>query len=377
MKSVYLDYAATTPMALEAAEAMRQWSTEYFGNPSSLHSFGRKAKMQLEQTRDLLAQLLQARPSEIVFTSGGTESNNLALVGAAAANKEKGRHLLIGSTEHPSVIETAKQLQRQGFKVRWLKPDIHGQITDTIVNEQLSDETVLVSVMHVNNESGIVNPVAEIARLCRQHRIVFHCDAVQSFGKLKVDLNTIPADLLTVSSHKIYGPKGVGALVIRQKSKLYPLIYGGGQEANRRGGTENMPGIAGLYQALRLLPADDSEYLKIKQLRDYFETELKRRFPFCRIIGENTGRSPYISHISFLGAANDSLLMQLDLAGIAVSVGSACSSGSITKSHVLRAMNLPQEVINGAIRFSYGRYTTKEELDYTLEQLERIISGRK
>ncbi len=374
MQSVYLDYAATTPLSPAAGKAMLQWSTEYFGNPSSLHAFGRKAKIKLEETRDRLALILRARSSEIVFTGGGTESNNLALIGAATANKEKGRRILVGRTEHPSVIETAKHLQQTGFEIRWLKADAHGRITEAEIMEELNKDTILISVMHVNNETGIVNPVEKIAKICQRRQILFHCDAVQSFGKLSLDVNKVPVDLLTVSAHKIYGPKGVGALYVRSKTPFSPLIHGGGQEARRRAGTENMPGIAGLYEALSLLPADDSEYLHIKKLRDYFEEELKRRFPICRIIGQETERSPHISQVAFVGLPNDSLLMQLDLAGIAVSVGSACSSGSITHSRTLQAMGLMQEIIDSAVRFSYGRHTTHEELDYTLEQLKRILS---
>jgi len=370
---VYLDYTATTPVDPEVQRAVASFLGDTFGNPSSPHRFGQKAKIVLEKTRDVLAESLQCLPKEIVFTSGGTESNNLALIGAATANRRKGSHIIISALEHASVLESARQLEKLGFEVTWLESDPGGMISPEMVSGHIRPSTILVSAMHVNNETGVINPVKEIAELCRSRGIIYHMDAVQSFGKIPFSLKDIAASLIPVSAHKIYAPKGSGALIIRTKTMLDPLTHGGSQEADRRPGTENMPGIAGFGAAVNQLKTLPEMYEQVTRIRDYFELNLKDICPECLIIGADSPRSPYISSVSFPGFNNESILLNLDMAGIAVSVGSACSSGSIRASHVLRAMHLPDDIINGAVRFSFGRYTTIPEIDYTLSALRKII----
>jgi cysteine desulfurase len=369
---VYLDYSATTPLAPEVKQALHTFLEETFGNPSSPHRFGQRAKIVLEETRDLLAARLQCLPREIVFTSGGTESNNLALIGAATANRSQGNHLIISALEHASVLASARTLEKSGFDITWLESDSGGVIAAGAVEAQLRPSTILVSVMHVNNETGVINPVKEIAELCRDRGILYHIDAVQAFGKIPVSLADIPAALASLSAHKIYAPKGVGALFIRQGAAFDAILHGGPQEANRRPGTENMPGIAGFGAALHLPDNSIAEAERILGLQKYFEHRLMEWIPDCQIIGWNSPRSPYISNISFPGLSNESLLLNLDLAGIAASAGAACSSGSLRQAHVLKAMRLPDHVINGAVRFSFGRFTTMAEIDYTLSALKEI-----
>ena len=371
-KTVYLDYSATTPQAPEVTEAISRWNREVFGNPSSQHSFGRAAKAQIEEARDHLADHTGFLPKEIAFTSGGTESNNWALVGTVRARGNKAAHIIVSAVEHPSLLKTAEYLQTVGYEVSYAQPTADGVVTAEEIARLIKKNTVLVSVMHVNNETGVINPVEEIGCLCRERGILFHCDAVQSFGKIGLKLNETGAGLITLSAHKIYGPKGCGALIIREGTALEPLLHGGGQEAGRRPGTENINGIVGFDAALTLLNAEE-DYATVKKLQHYFERELSERFPFCRINGAAAARSPFISNVSFPGVDNESLLINLDLSGIAVSVGSACSSGSVRPSHVLQAMGLPAGLVNSAIRFSFGRHTTRDQLEYTLEKLKEIL----
>ncbi len=369
---VYLDYSATTPQAEEVNRAITVWNEQVFGNPSSQHRFGRTARARIEETRDRLAAILRCRPKEIVFTSGGTESNNWALLGALKALKMRGNHLIVSATEHPSVLRTADYLKTTGFEVSYAKPNEEGIIETRDIKRLLKKNTVLVSVMHVNNETGVINPVEDIARLCKERNVIFHCDAVQSFGKLEFQTDDIGAHLLTFSAHKIYGPKGCGMLVIRDNTPLEPLLHGGGQEFGRRPGTENLNGIVGLDAALSLLnPQED--YERAKTVQSYFEEQINISFPFCHINGAAAPRLPFISNISFPGVDNESLLINLDLAGIAVSVGSACSSGSIRQSHVLQAMRPDPELVNSAIRFSFGRGTNSDDINYTISCLKEII----
>lgn len=371
-KTVYLDYSATTPQTAEVTRAISDWNSRVFGNPSSQHSFGRTAKAGIEETRDRLAAILRCRPKEIAFTGGGTESNNWALIGAARALKNKGNHIVVSAIEHPSVLKTAEYLTGEGYDVCYAKPNRDGVVNADEVARLLKKNTVLVSVMHVNNETGVLNPVKEIARLCDENDVCFHCDAVQSFGKLDFTVADLGARLLTLSAHKIYGPKGCGALVIRDNTPLEPLLHGGGQELDRRPGTENLNGIIGLNAALSILNPQ-KDYKSAKTLRDYFETQICETFPFCNINGGSAPRSPFISNISFSGVDNESLLINLDLAGIAASVGSACGSGSIRPSHVLQAMGLADELVNSAIRFSFGRETNRDDIDFTLSCLKEAV----
>ncbi len=369
---VYLDYSATTPVEKDVLNAMLEWTKSNWGNPSSIHRFGQAAKIKLEETRDLIAARLGCMSKEIIFTSGGTEANNMALIGAARAVKSKGRHIIISAVEHPSVIESVKALEREGFEITFVPPGKSDAVEAEDIFPFITESTILVSVMYVNNETGIINQVDKIADLCQEKNIMFHTDAVQAFGKIPFSLKNLKADFLTVSAHKIYGPKGIGALFARNGAMIDSISFGGGQEANRRAGTENMTGISGFGEAVKLLEHAEDDAKKALDLRTYFETELRRRIDNCYIVGETSDRSPYICNIAFKGIANESFLLNLDMAGIAASVGSACSSGSIRQSHVLEAMSLPADILNSALRFSFGMFTTKEEIDYTLDKIEEI-----
>ncbi len=369
---VYLDYSATTPVEKDVLNAMLEWTKSNWGNPSSIHRFGQAAKIKLEETRDLIAARLGCMSKEIIFTSGGTEANNMALIGAARAVKSKGRHIIISAVEHPSVIESVKALEREGFEITFVPPGKSDAVEAEDIFPFITESTILVSVMYVNNETGIINQVDKIADLCQEKNIMFHTDAVQAFGKIPFSLKNLKADFLTISAHKIYGPKGIGALFARSGAMIDSISFGGGQEANRRAGTENMTGISGFGEAVKLLEHAEDDAKKALDLRTYFETELRRRIDNCYIVGETSDRSPYICNIAFKGIANESFLLNLDMAGIAASVGSACSSGSIRQSHVLEAMSLPADILNSALRFSFGMFTTKEEIDYTLDKIEEI-----
>ena len=372
---VYLDYSATCPMDPQVNEAVYQWNRRHRGNPSSPHRFGQEAKIKLEETRDILAETAGCLPAEIIFTSGGTESNNLALIGTARALASRGKHIIVSAVEHPSVLECCAFLQRTGFDISYVAPDAQGFLDPSSIRSLIKSDTILVSIMYVNNETGIIHPVAEIGQLCRDRGVLFHCDAVQALGKIPFAFNELPVDMMSISGHKIYGPTGIGALIVKKGTPLENLHFGGGQEAARRPGTENMSGVVGLGEALRCLRNHSKEFDRVQALQSCFEERAKAIFADTRIIGDGRQRSPFISCLAFPGLDNQSLLLNLDLAGIAVSVGSACSSGSIKQSHVLTAMGLTEAQIKGALRFSFGRYTTSTEMDYTLEQLQRIFNN--
>ncbi len=372
--AVYLDYAATTPVDPKVNEAIFEWQRDNFGNPSSPHQFGQQARVKLEETRDLLAESLQCKNKELVFTSGGTESNNTALIGTALARPEVKGHLIVSAIEHPSVLGAANYLSAHGFEIDYVYPSKNGMIQLADISRLVRDDTFLIAVMFVNNETGVINPVEDIGQFCREKGITFFCDAIQAFGKMEIPTARIPVDLLSISGHKIYAPKGIGALYIREGLPLNPIHFGGSQEARRRAGTENMPGIAGLGKAVELLNQSKIETEKITTLKQLFEREVKRFWPEAVIAGEAAPRSAYISNVAFPGINNDALLMNLDMLQIAVSVGSACSSGSIRQSHVLKAMNLSDALINGAIRFSFGRFTTEEEINFTVHKLEQVLN---
>lgn len=374
---VYLDYSATCPMAPQVNEAIYQWNRRHRGNPSSPHRFGQEAKIKLEETRDILSESVGCLPAEIIFTSGGTESNNLALIGTARALASRGKHLIVSAVEHPSILECCAFLQRTGFDISYVAPNTQGFLDPLSIQRHIKPDTILVSVMYVNNETGIIHPIAEIGQLCRDQGVLFHCDAVQALGKIPFAFNELPVDLMSLSAHKIYGPTGIGALIVKKGRPIENIHFGGGQESARRPGTENMSGIVGFGAALRDLKNHRDEFDRVQALQTYFEERVKAIFTDTRIIGKTRQRSPFISCLAFPGLDNQSLLLNLDLAGIAVSVGSACSSGSIKQSHVLTAMGLSETQTKGALRFSFGRYTTLSEMDYTLEELQRIIKNLK
>ncbi|HWQ43878.1 MAG TPA: cysteine desulfurase NifS [Desulfosporosinus sp.] len=375
MKRVYLDHSATTPVDPEVADLMMKYYTEKYGNPSSVHSFGREAKQGLEAARLQVAELIGAKPQEVTFTSGGTEADNLAILGTAEALRKKGKHIITSSIEHHAVLETCEYLEKNGFELTIIPADAEAMISVEDVKKAIRPDTILISVMHANNEVGSIQPIAEIGKLAKEHGITFHVDAVQSFGKLPINVDEMNIDLLTVSSHKIYGPKGVGALYVRKGIRITPLIHGGGQEKKRRSGTENTPGIIGFGKACELAGqrmAEDAEHQT--KLRDKLMNGIVERIESVKIngpIGEK--RLPNNVNVGIQYVEGESLLLSLDMLGIAASSGSACTSGSLDPSHVLLAMGMIHEIAHGSLRFTLGRQNTEEEIDYVLEQLPKII----
>jgi len=371
---VYLDHAATTPVAPEVLEAMRPYFSEIYGNPSSIYSLGLAAREAVETVRETVARLLRASPEEIVFTSGGTESDNAAIRGAAEANREKGRHLLTTPIEHSAVLEPFSTLARQGFEVETLPVDGDGRVYPQEVARRLRPDTTLVSVMAANNEIGTVEPISEVGALCRAQGVLFHTDAVQAFGKLPLDVRAMQIDLLSLSAHKLYGPKGIGALYVRRGIGWTRFQEGGDQEKGRRGGTLNVPGIVGLGKAAEIAGGEmESEAARLRALRDRFLTRLEAEIPGARIFGSRTERLPNNIHFCVEGVEGESMLLALDAAGICASAGSACSAGSTEPSHVLLALGVSRELARGALRLTMGRQTTAESLDYTLETLAAIV----
>lgn len=375
-RRIYLDHAATTPLRPEAREAMAPYlGAEAFGNPSSLHAEGQRAKRALDEARERVASSLGAEFSEIAFTGGGSEADNMALVGVMLANRARGNHLVVSAIEHEAVLRTAAFLEGLGFEASYVIPDGDGVIEPDAVARALRPETVLVSVMHANNEIGTIQPVREIAAVAHAAGAWFHTDAVQSYGQIDVDVKALGVDLLAVSAHKIYGPKGVGALYVRDGVPIESLIHGGGQERERRAGTENVAGIAGFAEAVRWSQAEKAdEAARITVLRDRFIQELMAACPECRLNGDAQRRLPGNVNVSFPGRDAETMLLALDMAGIAASSGSACTSGSIEPSHVLQALGLSDTEIGATIRFSLGRSTTEEDVLETVRRVREIVA---
>ncbi|ODA41756.1 cysteine desulfurase NifS [Desulfosporosinus sp. BG] len=375
MRRVYLDHSATTPVDVEVASLMMTYYTEKYGNPSSVHSFGREAKQALEEARKQVAELIGATPSEVTFTSGGTEADNLAILGTAEALRKKGKHIITSSIEHHAVLETCEYLEKNGFDLTVIPVDEEGILSVEDVRKVIRPDTILISVMHANNEVGSIQPIAEIGKLAKEHGITFHVDAVQSLGKIPIDVNEMNVDLLTVSSHKIYGPKGVGALYVRKGVRVVPLVHGGGQEKKRRSGTENTPGIIGFGKACQLAGqrmAEDAEHHT--KLRDKLINGILQSIDHVKVNGPmGDKRLPNNVNVSIRFVEGESLLLSLDMLGISASSGSACTSGSLDPSHVLLAMGLVHEIAHGSLRFTLGRQNTEEEIDYVLEQLPKIV----
>lgn len=377
MKTIYLDHAASTPVHPEVAEAMVTVMREQYGNASSIHAYGRAAKRLVNGSRDRLAALVGCRPDELVFTSGGTESDNLALFGAAETRKDRGRHIITTAIEHHAVLHACGRLEKQGYEVTYLPVDRQGQVHPEQVREAIRPDTILISVMYANNEVGTIQPIEEIGALAAEKGIVFHVDAVQALGALEIRLGELPVDLMSFSAHKINGPQGVGALYVSRELVIEPILFGGLQERKRRAGTENMAGIAGFAKAAELaaqqLPgraARDEELRRI--FLDALETEVGAgRF---HVNGHPTRRLAHIVNVSFPECDTETMLMNLDMEGIAVASGSACSSGSLEPSHVLEAMNLPINFLNSAIRFSFGLGNTTEEMKLTAEKVGTILN---
>lgn len=375
MRRIYLDYAATTPLDPQVLKAMTPYFTKLFGNPSSVHSFGQEAKAAIEKARQTLASFLGASPEEIVFTSGGTESNNFALKGIAYANQKKGNHIITSSIEHHCVIKTCKFLEEQGFRLTYLGVDKHGLLSPEDVKKAITDKTILISVMHANNEIGTIEPIAQIGKIAREQEIYFHTDAVQSFGHLPVNVDELNVDLLSVSSHKLCGPKGVGALYIRKGTRMVSFMHGGEQERRRRASTENVPGIVGFGKAVEIARQNlDEEAKRLRVWRDKLIKGILEKIDHVRLNGHPSNRLPNNVDVSVEFIEGESILLNLDMEGIAASTGSACSSASLEASHVLLAIGLPHEIAHGSLRFTLGRFTKEEDIDYVLEVLPRIVS---
>jgi len=368
---IYLDYAAATPLDPRVEEAMQPFGRVMFGNPSSLHAAGRTARAAVDAARDTVAAYLGADAAEIIFTSGGTEADNLAIAGTARALRSRGTHLVTTAIEHHAVLASCRALEEDGFRVTYLRPNSAGLIDPEQVAAAITAETVLVSVMAANNEVGAIQPIAEIGAMCRARRIPLHTDAVQAAGELRLRVDELQVDLLTLSAHKIYGPKGAGALYVRAGTRLRPLLHGGGQEHERRAGTENVAGIAGLAAALALL-GDPAETARVRALRDRL-IDGALSIPGSRLHGDAGRRLANNVNVGFDGAAGETLLLALDLEGIAISTGAACAAGAVEPSHVPAAMGYSRVQAGEAVRLTLGRWTTAEEIDRTLAALREIV----
>lgn len=375
MSRVYLDHAATTPVRPEVVEAMLPYLSEVAGNASSLHMFGQRAKRALEEARQTVAQALGSDPAEIYFTSGGTESDNLALKGVAHAYRERGRHLITAAFEHHAVLHTCQALEEEGYEVTYLPIDRQGLVDLNALSDQIREDTLLVSIMLANNEIGTIQPLAEIASIAREKGVLVHTDAVQAMGKIPVHVGELGVDLLSLTAHKFYGPKGIGALYIRRGTRLASLLHGGHQERAIRPGTENVAGAVALATALRLACQEmEEEGQRLAQLRDQLESGIRERIKDVRLNGHPQLRLPHILNMSFAGVEGESLLLALDMKGIAVSTGSACTAGSTDPSHVLLAMGLGRDLAQGSLRFSLGRDNDADDIAYVLDALVEIVS---
>lgn len=374
MRKIYLDNAATTALSPKVLEAMMPYLTTVYGNPSSVHAFGQEAKKGLDAARDQVAAALNCTPGEVIFTGCGTESDNTAILGVAEKYKNKGKHIITSSVEHHAVLHTCEHLQKQGYDVTYLPVDEYGRVTAEQVREALREDTILVTIMFANNEVGTIMPIPEIAAVCHEKGVLFHTDAVQAIGHVPVDVKAMGIDMLSLSAHKFHGPKGVGALYCRKGIKLPSYIMGGAQEKGRRAGTENVAGIVGLGAAIKLACDNLSENAaKMTILRDRLMRGLAE-IPEVKLNGHPTERLPNNVNYSMKYIEGESILLKLDLSGIAASSGSACTSGSLDPSHVLLAMGLPHEIAHGSVRLTLGDDTTQEDIDYTIEQLKEIVA---
>lgn len=371
---VYLDHSATTPVRPEVLAAMLPYFANKFGNASSVHRWGYEARQAINDAREKVASLIEASPNEILFTSGGTESDNLAIRGVAHSRNAKGKHLITSQIEHHAVLHTFEALQKEGFEVTFVPCDKYGLIDPDDIKRAIRKDTILISIMHGQNEVGTIEPIKDIGAIAREHGVLFHTDAVQSAGKVPIDVRDMNIDLLTVSSHKIYGPKGVGALYVRKGVRLVPQITGGAHERRMRAGTENVPGIVGFGEACRLAKADlPEESQRLANLRDKLIQGILDKIPDVVLNGHPTLRLPHNVNVSVKYLEGESILLNLDRMGVAASSGSACTSGSLEPSHVLLAMGLSHETAHGSLRFTLGRSNTEEDIDYVLEVLPPIV----
>ncbi len=373
-RGIYMDHAATTYTNNEVLEEMLPFFTVNFGNPSSIHKFGRDVRKHIDIAREKVAKALGADPGEIYFTAGGSEADNWAVKGAAYANKNIGNHIITTNIEHHALLHTCEYLEKEGFEVTYLPVDENGLVSVEAVNNAITDKTILISIMYANNEIGTIQPIAEIGRLAREKGIYFHTDAVQAVGSVKIDVREQNIDMLSLSAHKFYGPKGIGALYVRKGIKLINFVHGGAQERGRRAGTENVPGIIGLGKAIELAANNLEGYSKrMTALRDRLIKGVMEKIPYTRLNGHPVKRLPGNANFSFQFVEGESLLLNLDMKGIAGSSGSACTSGSLDPSHVLLAIGLPHEIAHGSLRLSLGAVNTEEDIDYVLGVLPEIV----
>ncbi len=371
----YFDYAATTATKEEVLKEMLPYFTLNYGNASSIYSIGRKSKKAVEESRHKVAHAIGAEAKEIYFTSCGSESDNLAIKGVAFANKERGNHIITTKIEHPAVLHTCQHLEKDGFRVTYLNVDSDGLINLKELEEAITPQTILISVMFANNEIGTIQPIKEIGEIAKKHNIYFHTDAVQAIGNVRINVNQLNIDLLSMSAHKFYGPKGMGALYVRSGVKFEKIQDGGHQERNMRAGTENVAGIVGLGKAIELAYENFDEYnKKLTDLRDYYFSQVEEKIPDIKINGHRTKRLPGNANISFKFIEGESLLLYLDARGICASSGSACTSGSLDPSHVLLAIGLPHEIAHGSLRVTFGDDNTKEDVDFLVETLIEIVA---
>ena len=370
----YFDYAATTPVKKEVLEEMLPFFNTNFGNPSSIYKIGRRGKNAVDIARDRIAKTLNSKSEEVFFTGGGSESDNWAIKGVAFANRDKGNHIITSKIEHHAVLQTCKYLEQEGFEVTYLGVDKYGLVSGDDLKNAIRDDTILISIMYANNEIGTIQPIKELAGIAKEKGIIFHTDAVQAYGNEIIDVEDLGIDLLSVSAHKIYGPKGVGALYIRKGTKIHKLIHGGGQEKMRRAGTENTPGIVGFGKAAEMAYENIEEHIKrLTGLRDKLIDGIITKIEHTELNGHPTKRLPWNVNISFEFLEGEALLLSLDMEGIAASSGSACSSGSLNPSHVLTATGLTHEKAHGSLRLTLGDFTTEDEIDYVIEKLQPIV----
>jgi len=372
---IYMDHSATTYVRREVVEAMAPYHSEHFGNPSSIYSIARESKKAIDAARLQVATALGAEPDEIYFTSGGSESDNWAIKGVAFANRKKGNHIITSAIEHHAVLHTCQYLEKEGFTVTYLPVNQYGLVDPADLEKAITDKTVLISIMYANNEIGTIEPIAELGAIARKHKIPFHTDAVQAVGNVRIDVKVQNIDMLSLSAHKFYGPKGVGVLYIRKGTKIDNLIHGGGQERRRRAGTENIAGIVGLGKAVELATADiEGHNRKIRALRDRLMSGILAKIPHSRLNGHPVKRLPGNINISFEFIEGESMLLWLDDEGICASTGSACTSGSLEPSHVLLATGLPVEISHGSLRLTLGNINTDADVDFVLEVLPKVVS---
>jgi len=375
MNRIYLDYAATTPTHPDVLKAMLPYFTDIFGNPSSIHAYGQEAKGAMDEARVKVAELIGAESEEIVFTSGGTEADNFALKGVAIANENKGNHIITSSIEHHAVIETSELLAKRGFSITSLPVDKYGSVDPADIKKAITDKTILISIMHANNEIGTIQPITEIGKIARDAGVYFHTDAVQTAGHIPVDVDLLGVDLLSMSAHKLYGPKGIGALYVRKGTRLIPFMHGGEQERGRRASTENIPGIVGFGRAAELARQGTNEEVEhLTYLRDKLIQGILKKIDHTHLNGHPVRRLPNNINVSIEFAEGESMCLNLDLAGICASTGSACSSGSIEASHVLLALGLPHIRAHGSLRFSLGKWTSEDDIEYVLDVLPEIVA---